>query len=559
MATPQPTDRELIERWVGEPAPVLPLLNAFQARDGYVCDDAIEAIARALSIPLAELAATVSFYHHFHRSPPGTATPRVCDGPVCRMRGSDALLGIGGTGEGPGAAPMPCAGRCDTAIPVLTDGALAEEPGPLPPVNPGNHEECVFAAIREPGRRAIDGYRATGGYGALTRAGEELGAEGLLQVVADSTLAGRGGAAFPTAAKWRAVRDASVASGSDGKVIVCNADEGEPGCFKDRAILEHDPHAVIEGMALAALATGATLGFIYLRYEYPGIEAILERAIEEAKAAGLLDEFRLLVRRGGGSYVCGEEGALLESLEGRRPFPRNRPPYPVTHGFENRPTVVNNVETLASVPPIVLRGAEWYRSLGLGDHSGTKVVSVSGDINRPGNYEVPLGLPLRTLLEEWCDGAPDGRPIAAVTMAGLSGGFLAGAGLEVTIDETSIRAEGSFLGAGGMIVLDETRDPLAFTREAIEFFAEESCGKCFPCRLGTERLRERLTGESGPTDADQWTDQVRGVCETMKATSACGLGTAAPLVVESLLNHYPGRVERHVNKNGKTQRAAPRQ
>ena len=232
------------------------------------------------------------------------------------------------------------------------------------------------------------------------------------------------------------------------KTIVCNADEGEPGCFKDRAILDYDPHAVIEGMTLAAYATGADRGFIYLRYEYPDTLHTLERAIDEAKDAGFLGvgilgtdvNFQIHIRRGAGAYICGEEGSLLNSLEGKHPFPRNRPPYPVTHGFENLPTAVNNVETLVSVPQILRRGAEWYRGLGLNSHAGTKVISLSGDIQKPGNYEVPFGLPLRTLLYDWAGGAQKGRSIQAVTMAGLSGGFLAGNDLEVTLDEPSVKA-----------------------------------------------------------------------------------------------------------------------
>ena len=339
------------------------------------------------------------------------------------------------------------------------------------------------------------------------------------------------------------------------KTIVCNADEGEPGCFKDRAIMDHDPHAVIEGMALAARATGATRGFIYLRYEYPGTCAILERALNEAKAAGLLGEnilgadgfdFRIHLRRGAGAYICGEEGSLLNSLEGKHPFPRNRPPYPVTHGFEDLPTVVNNVETLVSAPPIVLRGAAWYQALGEGELAGTKVISLSGDIARPGNYEVPMGLPLGTLLHDWAGGPAREHELQAVTMAGLSGGFLAGDDLDVTLDEPSIRSRGSFLGAGGIIVFDQDRDMVAAARNAMEFFADESCGKCFPCRIGTKRLTERLAGSSGPGEMAGWEAEVRDIGKVMKATSACGLGMAAPLITESLLKYFPEEIARRL-------------
>jgi NADH:ubiquinone oxidoreductase subunit F (NADH-binding) len=299
-------------------------------------------------------------------------------------------------------------------------------------------------------------------------------------------------------------------------------------------------------MAIAGLATGATEGYVYLRYEYPETYGILERAIAEVEAAGRLAAFRIHVRRGGGAYVCGEEGSLLNSLEGKHPFPRNRPPYPVTHGLDGMPTVVNNVETLASVPPILSHGAAWYAGLGTPGHEGTKVISLSGDVRRPGNYEVPMGLPLPTLLHEWAGGPPPGRSVQAVSMAGLSGGFLAGPDLEVTLDEPCIRGKGSFLGAGGIMVFDDSRDMVAVARSAMEFFADESCGKCFPCRIGTTRLAERLTPGEGPDDLERWRGEVEDISDTMKATSACGLGTAAPLITDSLVRYFPDRIARHV-------------
>ncbi|MCK5650739.1 MAG: SLBB domain-containing protein, partial [Gemmatimonadetes bacterium] len=247
-----------------------------------------------------------------------------------------------------------------------------------------------------------------------------------------------------------------------------------------------------------------------------------------------------------GAYICGEETALLNSLEGKRGYPRVRPPYPVTHGFEDLPTVVNNVETLATVPQILRKGSEWYRSLGMDGHAGTKVISLSGDIQRPGNYEAPMGFSLSTLLDEWAGGSHEGRSIQAVTMAGLSGGFLAGPDLDVTLDEPSIRSRESFLGAGGIMVFDDSRDMVEVSRMAMEFFAEESCGKCFPCRIGTQRLMERLSGEAGPKELSGWVDEVNDLGATMKAICACGLGTAAPLITESLLRYFPDQVARHV-------------
>ncbi len=556
MTATTQTDEQLIAQWRGQPAPLLGILHAFHDRDGYIGDESLRAISTALKIPLAELFATVTFYHHFAREAPGQSAARVCTGPICSQRGAHALLA-----SIDGASAMPCAGRCDTPIPVLigeqvhvgtSAEKLAIQPSPLPIANPGGYEECAFAHIRTPERHTIKGYRRTGGYEALTQAVESPPIA-LIELITESKLAGRGGAGFPTGQKWRAVAEAA----GEPKAIVCNADEGEPGCFKDRALLDYDPHAIIEGMVLAAYATGASLGFIYLRYEYPQTALILEKALKEARAASFLGDqicgkdfhFDIHLRRGAGAYICGEEGSLLNSLEGKHPYPRNRPPFPVTHGFNNLPTAVNNVETLVAVAPIVRNGAAWYHSLGLGEHTGTKLISLSGDIQRPGNYEVPFGLPLQTLLQEWAGGAPTGRSIQAVTMAGLSGGFLAGDALHATLDEPSIRAHGSFLGAGGIMVFDDSRDMVDIAHQAMSFFAEESCGKCFPCRIGTQRLSERLEAKSHYIDASTWHGEVADIGAAMKATSACGLGMAAPHITESLLRYFPEQVSRHLNES----------
>ena len=553
----KPSNHALIDHWRNEPAPLLPLLHAFHDRDGYLSEEAMRDIATGLRTPLADLYGTVTFYHHFARD---TATPqsapRVCTGPVCCIRGGNELLAAL---QDEGATSMPCAGRCDDPSPILrghivevgTDvDTLEDRPTLLPPPNPGGLEECVFAGIREPGRATLEGYQRTDGYRALRKAVQEMTPLGVVELLTASGLAGRGGAGFPTGMKWKMVNEAD----GEMKYIVCNADEGEPGCFKDRAIMDYDPHALIEGMTLAALATGATQGFIYLRYEYPQTTPILEKAIAEAKAAGLLGSnilgsgfsFDIYIRRGAGAYICGEETSLLNSLEGKHPFPRNKPPYPVTHGLYNKPTVINNVETLVSVPQIINKGAEWYQSLGMGELAGTKVISLSGDVQQPGNYEVPFGLPLKTLLYDWAGGPVAGRTIQAVTMAGLSGGFLAGDALnEATLDEPSIRAHGSMLGAAGIMVFDDSRNMVEVAHNGMAFFAHESCGKCFPCRIGTQRLTERLNG-AGPTNMDTWRQEVEDIAFTMKEVSACGLGIAAPLVVESLVKHFPEQVAAHV-------------
>ena len=545
------TDLALIEQYRDEPAPLLPILHAFHNRDGYIGTRAIEAIGKELRIPLADLYGTVTFYHHFAREEGGLQRPRVCTGPVCCQRGALELLE-----SLDGAEEMPCAGRCDDPVPLLIghETFVANGPSqtlqrrissPLPVPNPGGREECVFAEIRVPERDSLEGYRGSGGYEALTQAVQEQTPTQVIDLLKESKLAGRGGAGFPTGMKWQFVREAA----GGPKSVVCNADEGEPGCFKDRALMDHDPFAVIEGMTLAGYAMGAQRGFLYLRYEYPETNARLESAIEAAEENGLLGEnilgsdftFRLYLRRGAGAYICGEETSLLNSLEGKHPFPRNRPPYPTTHGFESLPTAVNNVETLCAVPQILRRGAEWYQGLGLGDHAGTKVISLSGDVQRPGNYEVPFGLPLQTLLYDWAGGPLPGRAFQAATMAGISGGFLASEALEsVTLDEPSIRGAGSMLGAGGVMIFDDSRDIVDTARQAMEFFAHESCGKCFPCRIGTQRLLERLSG-GGPSELEDWQREVSDIGEVLQL-SACGLGVAAGFVSDSLLRNFPQQV-----------------
>ena len=551
------TDLALIDCYRDEPAPLLPILHAFHDRDGYISAEAIEAVGKALRIPLADLYGTITFYHHFARESGGLQRPRVCTGPVCCLRGALEILN-----SLDGAEEMPCAGRCDDPVPILigheTFVASLSLPtpqrrvsSPLPAPNPGGREECVFAAIREPERASLDGYRRSGGYDALTQAAQALTPAQVIDLLKESKLAGRGGAGFPTGMKWQFVRAAE----GGPKSVVCNADEGEPGCFKDRALMDHDPFALIEGMTLAGYATGAERGFLYLRYEYPETCERLAAAMRAAEEAGLLGDdilgsgfnFRLYLRRGAGAYICGEETSLLNSLEGKHPFPRNRPPHPSTNGFEDLPTAVNNVETLCAVPQILRRGADWYQGLGLNGHPGTKVISLAGDVQRPGNYEVPFGLPLRTLLYDWAGGPPPGRAFQAITMAGLSGGFLAADALEaVTLDEPSVRAAGSMLGAGGVIVFDDSRNIVDTARQAMAFFAHESCGKCFPCRIGTQRLLERLSG-GGPRELDAWTQEVHDIGDVLQL-SACGLGVAAGFVSGSLLRNFPEQVAESIGE-----------
>ena len=540
-------DTELIKQWQGQPAPLLGLLHAFHNRDGYISDDVIRSVSRGLNIPIAELYSTITFYHHFSKELPGKSSPRICTGPICSLQGSKSLLK-----DFDHAVEMPCAGRCDAPIPVIIEddvftlaasGQLTNQPSPIPRDNPAEIEECLFSNLRDPNRKTLRGYQNTHGYKALKKAWGMSPSE-VIEMVEESGLAGRGGAGFSTGRKWRAVLQAET----NPKTIICNADEGEPGCFKDRTLLDYDVHAVIEGMAIAAHATGSTLGFIYLRYEYPETLKIIEEALNEARHADLLgvSGFDIHLRRGAGAYICGEEGSLINSLEGKHPYPRNRPPFPVTHGFDQKPTVVNNVETLAAIAPIIRKGPEWYKRLGLNNHNGTKLISLSGDIKYPGNYEIPIGLSLPTLLNEWAGGPLTDRSIQAVTMAGLSGGFLAGQDLNVSLDDPSLKSLGTFLGAGGIMVFDDRRNMIEIAKEAMEFFADESCGKCFPCRIGTQRITERLGNNNVTISPNSWINEIQDLGAVMKSTSACGLGTAAPNVSDSLLKYFPEQINRNL-------------
>ncbi len=535
-------DREvssLVEKHLGEPFPFLLVLHALQERFGFLSEDALRRVATALEIPLSELFGTVTFYHYFRTTPPAVKTKvQMCGGPVCRLGPLDELeRKLASSFE---VERISCPGRCDMPVPLLVGDQvfapavpenvdeLPVAKSPLPPET--GLAECLFRDIRREKKDPPDRYEG------LEIARKDP--EGALRALKESDLLGRGGAGFPTWRKWEAVRDEKAKT----KYIVCNADEGEPGCFKDRLLMDHDPHALLEGMAIAGHLTGASIGIIYLRYEYPETTAFLEKAIRQAEEKGLLRDFSLIIRRGAGAYICGEETSLLNSLEGKRPFPRDKPPYPTTHGLDQFPTVINNVETLAAVPPILIEGGKWYRDLGIGEHAGTKIYSVSGDIDRPGNYEMPMGLPLPELIRH-AGGIPGGKKLKAVTMAGISGGFLGGDDLEVTLDIPSVAKTGSMLGAGGIIVYDETRCMVRAALACMEFFAEESCGKCFPCRIGTTRSSEILAALKGRSDAS---GEMKDLGRVMGAASACGLGLAAPLVTDSLMKYWPEEVKAHM-------------
>jgi len=396
----------------------------------------------------------------------------------------------------------------------------------------------------------IDAYEAGGGYGALRRALTEMTPEGIVEAVTESGLRGRGGAGFPTGRKWRFTLDAP----GRPKYVVCNADEGDPGAFMDRAILEGDPHAVIEGMAIAARAIGAERGYVYVRAEYPLAISRLRTALAQARDRGWLGtdvlgtgfDFDVELRIGAGAFVCGEETALLASIEGRRGAPRPRPPFPAQSGLYGRPTLINNVETFANVRTILRDGPEAYASVGTASSKGTKVFALAGQIRNTGLVEVPIGTTLRELVFDIGGGVPEGRELKAIQIGGPSGGCLPADLLDVPIDYESLTEHGAIMGSGGVIVLDDTACMVSVARFFLEFTASESCGKCVPCRIGIPTMRDilvRITeGEGEPEDLDR----LQELAELVKSSALCGLGQTAPNPVLSTLRYFEDEYRAHI-------------
>ncbi len=378
-------------------------------------------------------------------------------------------------------------------------------------------------------------YQALGGFEGLRKA-RELTAQQVVDVVKESGLRGRGGAAFPTGIKWQTVLDAGAAKGQ--KYIVCNADEGDSGTFVDRMIMESDPFVLIEGMLIAGLAVGADSGFIYCRAEYPQAIATLQQAITMASDAGHLGDFQLQVRKAAGAYICGEETSLLESLEGKRGLVRYRPPLPAIEGLFGQPTVVNNVISLATVPIILAQGAEHYQNFGVGRSSGTLTIQLAGNIKRGGLIEVPFGISLRDVLEDFGGGSASGRPIKAVQAGGPLGAYIHPQKFDTPLDYEAFKQIDAMIGHGGLVVFDDRTDLGDMARFAMEFCALESCGKCTPCRIGSVRAVEVIDRIRGGDHADDNRILLKDLCQTMIDGSLCALGGMAPLPVLSIMQDF---------------------
>jgi NADH-quinone oxidoreductase subunit F len=545
---------------------LLPALHAVQSRFGWLPPGALNYICRRLMVPPAEMFGVATFYHLFSLNRRSTEMIYVCDDIVCRSKGAEALCSELKAQLGPQGGSWrrsPCLGQCERAPAVLISragespelfsrGAVATAAEIVNAQSGTESFESLRRSVPQFGQtglrliarigkvdpESLDAYRATGGYAALKRA-IELGPERIIGEVVASRLAGRGGAAFPTGRKWEAVSRASA----QPHYVVCNADESEPGTFKDRLLMEGDPFSVIEGMTIAALAARSEHGYFYVRGEYPLAAQRVSSAIIAARAAGLLGKnllgsgwnFDIELRRGAGAYICGEETALFNSIEGKRGEPRNKPPFPVQAGLFGKPTVINNVETFVNIPLIVSEGGNVYAGLGTSVSTGPKLFCVSGHVTAPGLYEVPFGQTLRQIIQ-LAGGVPLNRKIRAILLGGAAGTFLGPERLDVPLTFEGTRAIGAALGSGVVMVFDETVVIQDILTRIAAFFRDESCGQCVPCRVGTVRQEELLARlRSGRTIGSQVDELalLKEIGQAMRDASICGLGQTASSALES--------------------------
>jgi len=545
----------------GRPA-LIPALHAAEQIYGYIPELAAAEISRALNTPLAEVYGVMDFFTMFHRQPTGETVVRVCTDPACAMAGAESIFEALSQRMAPKNGGTPaitlerssCLGLCEHAPAMLVGekqlghvdasriNGRIEELGETPyGIIAGESRRLTINCGR---RRAttLDEYVKGGGYSALKKV-LAMRPEQVIAEIKTSGLVGRGGAAFPTGAKW----EGAARAAGEPKYVVCNGDEAEPGTFKDRVLMEEDPHRIIEGMIIAGYAVGAQKGFIFVRGEYPHAYQSMVEAIAEAARYGYVGQnvlgsgftFEIETFRSAGAYVCGEETALFEAIEGKRGFPRAKPPFPTTNGLFNRPTVINNVETLCNVPLILSMGADEYRKIGTEKSTGTKLFCLSGDVAHPGLYEVPFGITLRHLIEDLAGGVRNGHSLQAILFGGAAGAFATAKDLDVRLSFEDLRAVGLPLGSGVITVFDETRDLRDVLLRLARFFADESCGKCYPCQLGTRRqyeiIQRLVDGRLIPGDVERLQD----VGWTMTDASLCGLGQTAASAVLSAMRLWP--------------------
>lgn len=536
-------------------------LRAIQSQYGYLPGEQLEALSKRTAIPLYRIHGVADFFPHFHLAPPPKVRFKVCSDMSCHLRGADDLrTGLKRRFHDMSATDVSigevsCLGQCDGAPAVSVNDHIYRE------VTAPQAEALMITALGGgglpeplPNRNitglASDPYQNGETYGALRSLITTRDWDGAIAQLKASGLSGLGGAGFPTGIKWEAVRNAP----GPEKYVVCNADESEPGTIKDRFILEHLPNLVIEGMIIAGLVTGAQKGILYLRHEYEPQEKILHHEIERCYAAGVLGQrvlgsalsFDLELFISPGGYICGEESALIEAIEGKRAEPRNKPPFPVTHGVFNKPTALNNVETFANVPQILVNGVDWYKSQGEGGAAGLKFIGVSGDVCYPGVFEIPMGLPMSDVIFNRAGGILDGKRLKAFAPSGPSSGYLPASMVGVRLDFKSLAAAGSMLGSGAIVVCAEGRCMLDMALNAVKFFRNESCGKCVPCRMGSQKLVDLLTGWSQGQGSAADMPLIDELTEALKLTSICGLGQFAHSPLTSVLQHFREEIDAHV-------------
>lgn len=544
---------------------LLPAIYAVQDLYGYAHPDAVREVGRFLQVPLVDIFGVIDFYSLFYAEPIGKTIIHVCGDPACAMAGADGVFKLATQRveqkhlgrevlETITVERSACLGLCEHAPALLVQGAavggasqrtweeMSEGRARRPHSIVGGDISILTANCGHGHTTFLDEYRSRGGYAGLRRA-IKMSPMDVVEMVKASGLVGRGGAAFPTGIKW----ESAVKAAGDQKYVVVNADEAEPGTFKDRVMMEDDPHRVLEGLIIAAFAIGASKSFWYIRGEYAYSYQVVKKAIREAKGVGILGEnilgsgfnFDVEVRKGAGAYVCGEETALFESIEGKRGFPRVKPPFPTTAGLFGKPTVINNVETLSNIPFILEHGAKTYRKYGTEKSPGPKLFCLSGDVVRPGLYEVPFGVTMRHLIFGLAGGMREGRSFKSALVGGAAGAFAIQDHLDTRLSFEDLRAVGLPLGSGVITVFDDTREMKDILLRLTHFFAEESCGKCYPCQLGTQRQFEIMQriAEGHPLPDD--VSRLLQVGWTMTDASLCGLGQTAASALLSALKLWP--------------------
>jgi len=565
---------------------LIPMMMCAQDELGCVSDEMIAEIASRLDLHTVQVEETLAYYSMLHRKPMGKHHVQVCTNVACMLRGGYELLDhakrrleIGNketTQDGMfSLEEVECMGAC-TGAPavevnydfyenmtpakfdrVIEDLDKGRKPAPEPVISGALHDRNPLETPLLSARwgikdsRKIDVYLKNGGYKSLEKALKEMSPASVIDEVKKSNLRGRGGAGFPTGMKWSFVPKDSPKA----RYVICNADEAEPGTCKDRPLMEMDPHQLIEGMIIAGRAIGSNQGFIYIRGEYRYIQGIVQEAVDEAYQRGYLGknildsgfDFGLIVHTGAGAYECGEESALMESLEGKRGYPRIKPPFPAVVGLYGCPTIINNVETLSAVPNIIREGGEAFANRGTPKNGGTRLLCVSGHVNKPGIYEIPLGMNMKKFIYEVAGGIPNGKKLKAVIPGGSSCPLLNADEIDLPMDYDSVAKAGSMLGSGGMVVMDEDSCMVDMARRIMHFYAHESCGWCIPCREGTTWLQKMLDRFHAGLGRSEDIDMVEELSKNMLGRTFCPLGDAAAMPTISIVQKFRSEFEDHLN------------